>query len=48
MKAIVSLIGLSMALATSHALAKDYVLLDTDKAPTKLEDHQPGTRFKNR
>ena len=33
MKAIVSLIGLSLALATSHAFAKDYVLLDTDKAP---------------
>ena len=33
MKAILSLIGLNIALATSLALAKDYVLLDTDKAP---------------
>jgi Domain of unknown function (DUF4432) len=33
MKTFVSLIGLSMALAASHALARDYVLLDTDKAP---------------
>src|SRR4051794_910770 len=33
MKAIASLIGLSTALAATHALAWDCVLLDTDKAP---------------
>ena len=33
MKTFASLIGLSIALAAPHALAKDYVLLDTDKAP---------------
>jgi Domain of unknown function (DUF4432) len=33
MKTIISLIGLSMALASANALAKDYVLLDSDKPP---------------
>ena len=33
MKTFASLIALSIALAAPHALAKDYVLLDTDKAP---------------
>ena len=31
MKVIIFLIGLSLALVPSHALAKDYVLLDSDK-----------------
>ena len=33
MKAIISLIGLGLALIHSQAFAKDYVLLDLDKAP---------------
>ena len=47
MKAIVSLIGLSMALASSHALAKDYVLLDTDKAPQnwKITSQELGLKI---
>ena len=48
MKAIVSLIGLSMALATSHALAKDYVLLDTDKAPQNWKITSQELGLKNR
>ena len=47
MKAILSLIGLSIALATSHALAKDYVLLDTDKAPEnwKITSQELGLKI---
>ena len=48
MKAIVSLIGLSMALASSHALAKDYVLLDTDKAPQNWKVNSQELGLKNR
>jgi hypothetical protein len=33
MKTLVSFICLGIALAASHGLAKDYVLLDVDKAP---------------
>ena len=33
MKTFASFIGLSIALAAPHALAKDYVLLVTDKVP---------------
>jgi Domain of unknown function (DUF4432) len=47
MRAIVSLIALSRALATSHAFAKDYVLLDTDKAPQnwKITSQELGLKI---
>jgi hypothetical protein len=47
MRAIVSLIALSRALAASHAFAKDYVLLDTDKAPpnSKIASQELGLKI---
>jgi hypothetical protein len=44
MKAIISFIGLSLALVQSPAPAKDYVLLDADKAPedSKITSEQLG------
>lgn len=42
------IVALSAFSAASHALAWDYVLLDTDKAAQELAGHQPAARHPNR